>query len=75
MGNLWLVLAIGCNIKPLNFTNHKFPVTTTEILLLHPWPNTPRQELISASPANYETTKLNKSMWGGVGQDHVSPLC
>ena len=26
IGNLWFVSAIGCNIKPLNFTNHIFSV-------------------------------------------------
>ena len=30
MGNLWFVRAIGCNIKRLNFTNHKFPITENE---------------------------------------------
>ena len=24
-GNLWFVWTIGCNVKLLNFTNHKFP--------------------------------------------------
>ena len=24
---MWFVQAIDCNIKPSNFTNHKFPVT------------------------------------------------
>ena len=26
---LWFVLAISCNMKLLNFTNHKFPVMQT----------------------------------------------
>ena len=28
-GKLWFVFAIGCNIKPLNFTNHKCHITQT----------------------------------------------